>query len=382
MSYQWFRFCELGVTVFAGSVYHRYQHRERRQHLTIQCTKQLTVSLRCAHQMDEEIAPVVRKCRPFLVSVVRSTMTHPKAVFSHSSGFIVDNKLGLIVSNNHVAEGIDTLRLSLYNNTLRYCDVFVGADQNQGIINEISGKIVYSSPDCDLALIQLPPIKPDVLPVCQFSTDWAPGDHIIAISGSRGRFFAADGFILKLDKYKNITQKHSRDIGDKCDILIHTGYIVAGYSGGPVVNMDGQVVGVHKSSRRGFSCYALSIAAKTVIDFIEKGKQYLLTENVEVMKLMGAKHRRFIKRRTLGIVLMNNQIIDITFAPNIIRQNLLVNDQIVSYNNIEFTTPDEMSSYVQQLPNYIDIVLIVHRSTIGQSFNIIVQPVTVEQFEF
>ncbi|XP_054161838.1 uncharacterized protein LOC128959844 [Oppia nitens] len=297
-----------------------------------------------------------------------------------------DNQFGLIVTNNHVTQANDTLVVDLINNeTLRYCDVFIG-EENQEIIYRMFGRVVYTAPDHELALIQLLPIRSNVLPVCKFTTDCQPGDPIVVISSKGGQSFIADGLIQIIDKRQNLIKcyknaNYINDLGDTTDVLIHTGFIVGGYSGGPVIDMSGQVVGVHKGSVRGYSYFSAAIGAKTVMDFIEKGKQYLLTENVEVMKGLARKHRRLMKRKILGLVLVNNQIVDYTFTSYLTRQHLLITDYIIAYNNIPFTTPEAMSYYVQQLPdNTPPIVVTVYRSNYNQYFTVNTQPITVEQF--
>ncbi|XP_054161840.1 uncharacterized serine protease syc0938_d-like [Oppia nitens] len=343
--------------------------------------------LRCAQQQDVEIGNVVRNCRPFLVSIFLPTLSDQMLIRGYASGFIVDNQLGLIVTNNHVAQAHDRLRLILFNTTRRYCDVFVGADQNQAIAQEISGRVVYTSPDHDLALIQLPTVRPNVLPVCTFTADddCQPGDPIIALSSARGRCMVAEGLVIKQDKRQNLINcnefaEFTNLIGDTTDLLVHSGFIGSGYSGGPVVNMSGQIVGVHMASMHCSSHFGLAIGAKNVMDFIEEGKQYLLTENVKFIQGLDKKHRQFIKRKTLGIVLEGNHIVGITFAAQTIRQLLRVTDKIVSYDNIICTIPETLSDYVQQLPDNIEISLTIYRSN-GQIFSIKCQPINCEQFK-
>ncbi|XP_054162515.1 uncharacterized protein LOC128960452 isoform X2 [Oppia nitens] len=379
----------LSCIVVAISVCNRYNYQHRYRQLILVKNRKLIewlsnqspiVGLRCAQQMAKKNQPfdqkidknincvesaIEKKCRPFMVTVLKLSISDHLSNTANASGFIVDNKLGLIVTNDHVVEGIDFVTVCLFNETLRYCDVFID-DQNQTIIKGIYGRVVYTAPDRDLALIQLPPIRPNVLPVCEFTTDCQPGDPIVSLScAAPGRCLTIDGIVQKLDKLLNIDSSNQQ---------------IKGYSGGPVVNMlSGQVVGVHKADLLGSSHFSIAIGAKTAMDFINEGTDYLLAKSAEVI---AKKHRKPIKRKTLGIVLVDNQIVDITFSSLTIRQNLRVSDRIISYNKMPFTTLEAMSDHIQQLPDNIpQIVLTVYRQSNSQILSNKVQPIIVEQFE-
>ncbi|XP_054162517.1 uncharacterized protein LOC128960452 isoform X4 [Oppia nitens] len=333
----------LSCIVVAISVCNRYNYQHRYRQLILVKNRKLIewlsnqspiVGLRCAQQMAKKNQPfdqkidknincvesaIEKKCRPFMVTVLKLSISDHLSNTANASGFIVDNKLGLIVTNDHVVEGIDFVTVCLFNETLRYCDVFID-DQNQTIIKGIYGRVVYTAPDRDLALIQLPPIRPNVLPVCEFTTDCQPGDPIVSLScAAPGRCLTIDGIVQKLDKLLNIDSSNQqiKGITGRCDILLKTGFTRLGYSGGPVVNMlSGQVVGVHKADLLGSSHFSIAIGAKTAMDFINEGTDYLLAKSAEVI---AKKHRKPIKRKTLGIVLVDNQIVDITFSSLTIR---------------------------------------------------------------
>ncbi|XP_054162069.1 uncharacterized protein LOC128960032 [Oppia nitens] len=379
--------------------YHYYKHRDGRRYqqlwslinkTTIQWLKQqqlIVVGMRCAQQFIEEdfIASVAEQCRPFLMTVYKLPISGSVDLRGSASGFIVDNNLGLVITNNHAIYGSDYAKLGLFNESLRYCDVFIG-DQNQSIIREMYGRVVYTAPDRDLALIRLPPIRPNVLPVCQFSTtDSQPGDTILTFCASNDRCLLSNGLVLTLDTKANLSflkKFQTTLIDDKCNVLIYTGFVAPGYSGGPVINMFGQVVCINSLAGLGMSDRNIGITSKTIMDFIDEGKEYILSESVEVMHLTAKQRKpKLINNKTLGLVLVNNQIIDITFASQTIRQYLLINDEIVSYNNIEFTTPEAMSTYVQQLADNAVIVLNFQRLFGFEMYTIDVQPINVEQFK-
>jgi len=138
---------------------------------------------------------------------------------SLGSGFIIDPS-GLVVTNNHVIEGADEVSVTLQDNTTLKAEI-VGRDE--------SG---------DIALLRVKSDKP--LPTVTFgdSTQARVGDWVLAI----GNPFGLGGTVTA-----GIVSARGRDIhqGQYDDFIQTDAAINRGNSGGPLFNMDGQVIGIN-----------------------------------------------------------------------------------------------------------------------------------------
>lgn len=135
------------------------------------------------------------------------------------SGFIID-KSGYIVTNNHVVGDADEIKVTLSDG------------------RELIAKLVGTDPQTDLAVIKIE--SKAALPIVSFAdSDRARvGDWVVAI----GSPFGFGGSVTA-----GIISARGRDInsGPYDDYLQIDAPINSGNSGGPVINADGQVVGVN-----------------------------------------------------------------------------------------------------------------------------------------
>ena len=127
---------------------------------------------------------------------------------------------GLVVTNNHVIDGADEISVILQDNTTLKAEV-VGRDETG-----------------DLALLKVKADKP--LPTVAFGDSDAArvGDWVLAI----GNPFGLGGTVTA-----GIVSARSRDIrqGQYDDFIQTDAAINRGNSGGPLFNMDGQVIGIN-----------------------------------------------------------------------------------------------------------------------------------------
>jgi serine protease Do len=138
---------------------------------------------------------------------------------SLGSGFIVDSS-GLVVTNNHVIDGADEINVTLQDNTT------------------LKAKVVGRDETGDIALLQVKSDKP--LPHVEFGDSDAErvGDWVLAI----GNPFGLGGTVTA-----GIVSARGRDIrqGPYDDFIQTDAAINRGNSGGPLFNMDGQVIGMN-----------------------------------------------------------------------------------------------------------------------------------------
>jgi serine protease Do len=143
----------------------------------------------------------------------------PHKTQSLGSGFIIDAS-GIIVTNNHVIEGADEITVILQDNTTLKATL-VGRDER-----------------VDLAVLKVTSDKP--LPAVEFGDSDASrvGDWVVAI----GNPFGLGGTVTA-----GIVSARGRDIrqGPYDDFIQTDAAINRGNSGGPLFNMDGQVIGIN-----------------------------------------------------------------------------------------------------------------------------------------
>ncbi|OLF73977.1 serine protease [Maricaulis sp. W15] len=142
----------------------------------------------------------------------------PRIANSLGSGFIIDAS-GIVVTNNHVIDGADEVEVSLPDGRVFRAEV-VGIDSVT-----------------DLAVLRMETDEP--MPFVAFGDSDAArvGDWVIAI----GNPFGLGGTLTA-----GVVSARGREAGGRYDDYIQTDVAInTGNSGGPLFNMDGDVVGVN-----------------------------------------------------------------------------------------------------------------------------------------
>ncbi|MGO9546699.1 MAG: trypsin-like peptidase domain-containing protein [Rhodomicrobium sp.] len=146
----------------------------------------------------------------------------PRQFTSIGSGFVVDPS-GLIVTNNHVIEGGNTIYVILSDGTELKVDKVVGRD-----------------PKSDITVLKVTPKASKPLAAVPFgdSSRARVGDWVLAI----GNPFGLDGTVTA-----GILSGRGRDInaGPYDDFLQTDAAINRGNSGGPLFNASGEVIGIN-----------------------------------------------------------------------------------------------------------------------------------------
>jgi serine protease Do len=176
-----------------------------------------------------------------------------RKVSSLGSGFVIDGKEGLIVTNNHVIEGADEIVINFNDGSKLKVDKVLGKD-----------------PKTDLALLKVTPKKP--LPSVPFgaSAKMKVGDWVMAI----GNPFGLGGSVTV-----GIISAKQRDInsGPYDDYLQTDAAINKGNSGGPLFNMEGEVIGVNTaiiSPTGGSIGIGFAVPSDTALAVIDQLKQF------------------------------------------------------------------------------------------------------------
>ncbi len=175
----------------------------------------------------------------------------PRRVNSLGSGFIIDAS-GIVVTNNHVISDADEINVIL-NDGSRLKAEIIGRDQKT-----------------DLALLRVKPEKPLTAVKFGDSDKLRLGEWVIAI----GNPFSLGGTVTA-----GIVSARNRDINSgPYDNYIQTDAAInRGNSGGPLFNLDGQVVGINTaiiSPSGGSIGIGFAVPSKTAVGVIEQLRQY------------------------------------------------------------------------------------------------------------
>ncbi|HXW24107.1 MAG TPA: Do family serine endopeptidase [Xanthobacteraceae bacterium] len=176
----------------------------------------------------------------------------PRRVNSLGSGFIIDPE-GIVVTNNHVISEADEINVILNDGTKLKAEL-IGKDQKT-----------------DLALLRVKPEKP--LKAVHFgdSDKLRLGDWVIAI----GNPFSFGGSVTA-----GIVSGRNRELnsGNPYDNYIQTDAAInRGNSGGPLFNLDGEVIGINTaiiSPSGGSIGIGFAVPAKTALPVIDQLRQY------------------------------------------------------------------------------------------------------------
>jgi serine protease Do len=176
-----------------------------------------------------------------------------RKMMAQGSGFVIDGKQGLIVTNNHVIDGADEITISFNDGTKLTVDKVLGKDSKT-----------------DLALLKVTPKR--LLAQVPFgsSSKLKVGDWVMAI----GNPFSLGGSVSV-----GIISAKQRDInsGPYDDFLQTDAAINKGNSGGPLFNMDGEVIGVNTAiiSQTGYSIgIGFAVPSDTVVVVLDQLRQF------------------------------------------------------------------------------------------------------------
>ena len=143
----------------------------------------------------------------------------PRRSSALGSGFVISAD-GYIVTNNHVIEGADEITIEFFNG------------------DELPATIVGTDLNTDIALLK---VEAAALPFVSFGDSNGPGsrvgDWVIAMGNPLGQGFSVSAGIISA---------RNRALSGSFDDFIQTDAAInRGNSGGPLFNMDGQVIGVN-----------------------------------------------------------------------------------------------------------------------------------------
>ncbi len=166
------------------------------------------------------------------------------------SGFVISGD-GYIVTNNHVIEGADEIQIEFFSG------------------KKLDAKLVGTDPKTDIALLKVDSTDP--LPFVSFgdSDVMRVGDWVMAMGNPLGQGFSVSA---------GIVSARNRELSGTYDDFIQTDAAInRGNSGGPLFNMDGQVIGVNTailSPNGGSIGIGFSMASNVVSKVVGQLKEF------------------------------------------------------------------------------------------------------------
>jgi len=175
----------------------------------------------------------------------------PRKTNSLGSGFIVDTS-GIVVTNNHVIADADEINVIMNDGT------------------KIKAELVGVDKKTDIAVLKFKPVKPLVAVKFGDSDKLRLGEWVIAI----GNPFSLGGTVTA-----GIVSARNRDISQgPYDNYIQTdASINRGNSGGPLFNLEGEVIGVNTliiSPTGGSIGLGFAVPSKTVAGVVDQLRQF------------------------------------------------------------------------------------------------------------
>lgn len=174
----------------------------------------------------------------------------PRRSEALGSGFVISED-GYIVTNNHVIENADEIEIEFFSG------------------KRLDAKLIGTDPKTDIALLKVESADP--LPFVQFGNSdlMRVGDWVMAMGNPLGQGFSVSA---------GIVSARGRALSGTYDDYIQTDAAInRGNSGGPLFNMDGQVIGVNTailSPNGGSIGIGFSMASNVVTKVVDQLKQF------------------------------------------------------------------------------------------------------------
>ena len=174
----------------------------------------------------------------------------PRRSSALGSGFVISPD-GYVVTNNHVIDGADEITIEFFSG------------------EELEATVIGTDPNTDIALLKVE--APSALPFVDFgdSDDARVGDWVIAMGNPLGQGFSVSA---------GIVSARNRALSGTYDDYIQTDAAInRGNSGGPLFNMDGQVIGVNTailSPNGGSIGIGFSMASNVVTRVVDQLKEF------------------------------------------------------------------------------------------------------------
>jgi serine protease Do len=251
-----------------------------------------------AGQPVPSLAPMLEQAMPAVVSVNTKQVVRVRNPFfddpffrrlfpqvpqerineSLGSGVIIDAAKGLVLTNHHVIDNADDVRVTLADG------------------RTVQAEFIGSDPDTDIALIRIPAEKLTALPLGN-SDQLRVGDFVVAIGNPFGFSQTVTSGIVSA-----VGRSGIRGLGYQ-NFIQTDASINPGNSGGALVNLAGQLVGINtasfnpQGSMAGNIGLGLAIPSNLARDVVEQ----LVTKGVVVRGTLGVETQNLTPQIAQGL---------------------------------------------------------------------------------
>lgn len=192
-----------------------------------------------AGERASPIVKAVKKARPAVVNIRgEKTLGQPdsesgpvegaRRVNGMGTGVAIDPR-GYILTNHHVVDGVREIQVTL-------------ADGNRHV-----ARLVARDSDTDLAIIKIDPPAPMAVITAGRSDGLMPGETVIAVGNAYGyEHTVTRGIISALHRAVQVSDAQYYE-----DLIQTDASINPGNSGGPLLNEDGEMIGINVAVRAG-----------------------------------------------------------------------------------------------------------------------------------
>jgi len=174
----------------------------------------------------------------------------PRRSSALGSGFVISED-GFVVTNNHVIEGADEILIEFFEG------------------GELPAKVIGTDPNTDIALLKVETDKSLSFVSFGDSDISRVGDWVMAMGNPLGQGFSVSA---------GIVSARNRALSGSYDDYIQTDAAInRGNSGGPLFNMDGDVIGVNTailSPNGGSIGIGFSMASNVVVKVVDQLKEF------------------------------------------------------------------------------------------------------------
>lgn len=281
--------------------------------------------------------------RPQVVEIYAYSSEYPDEAIASGSGIIISED-GYIVTNTHVLDG--TMYTDLMDTEGVKADSFVVRTHDD---KKYDAVIAGRDTKTDIAVIK---INTHGLPCATFgnSDETVLGEQVVAIGNPAGLTGSiSDGIVSGLDR-----KIRADATGFEMNCIQTNAAISPGNSGGALVNMYGQVIGITSSKYVNSSYEGLGFAitineAKPIIEElinngyisgrIKVGITFYSSDNEYIFELFKEKYKREMPKKLMGL-----WITDISEECDVANTELKVNDFILSVNGRDVMCYDDLNA--------------------------------------
>ena len=250
------------------------------------------------------------------------------------SGFVISSD-GYIVTNNHVIEGADEIQIEFFSG------------------EKLDAKLVGTDKNTDIALLKVD--APTPIPFVRFGDSDAMrvGDWVMAMGNPLGQGFSVSA---------GIVSARGRALSGQYDDFLQTDAAInRGNSGGPLFNMDGEVIGVNTailSTDGGSIGIGFSMASNVVTKVVDQLKEFGETRR----GWLGVRIQNIDKdmAEAMGVAAKGALVNDVPDGPSK-EAGILQGDIIIKFNGVDVESSDSLVRIVADAEIGADTPVVVLR---------------------